>query len=30
MEQCERAVMDFLIATNIGKFPPERVEEEDE
>jgi len=28
MEMCDRAVMDFLIATDIGKFPPKPAEEE--
>jgi hypothetical protein len=27
MEKCDQAVMDFLAATDIGKFPPEQVEE---
>jgi len=27
MEKCNKAVMDFLIATDIGKFLPKRVEE---
>jgi len=27
MEKCDKAVMDFLIATDIGKFPPKRAEE---
>jgi len=26
MEKCDKAVMDFLIATDIGKFPPKRAE----
>jgi hypothetical protein len=30
MEKCDKAVMDFLIATDIGKFPPKRAEEEEE
>ena len=30
MEKCDKAVMDFLIATDIGKFPPKRTEEEEE
>jgi len=29
MEMCDKAVMDFLIATDIGKFPPKRAEEEE-
>jgi hypothetical protein len=29
MEKCDKAVMDFLIATDIGKFPPKRAEEEE-
>jgi hypothetical protein len=28
MEKCDQAVMDFLAATNIGKFQPKRVKEE--
>jgi len=28
MEKCNKAVMDFLIATDIGKFPPKRAVEE--
>jgi len=28
MEKCNRAVMDFLIATGIGKFPPKGADEE--
>jgi len=27
MEKCDKAVMDCLVATDIGKFPPKRVEE---
>ena len=27
MEKCDKAVMDFLAATDIGKFTPNRVEE---
>jgi hypothetical protein len=27
MEKCDKAVMDFLAATDVGKFPPKRVEE---
>jgi hypothetical protein len=27
MKKCDKAVMDFLAATDIGKFPPKRVEE---
>jgi len=27
MEKCEKAVMDFLAATDVGKFPPGRMEE---
>ena len=27
MEKCDKAVMDFLIATDIGKFPPKCAEE---
>jgi len=27
MEKCDKAVMDFLAATEVGKFPPKRVEE---
>jgi hypothetical protein len=27
MEKCDKAVMDFLIATDIGMFPPKRAEE---
>jgi len=30
MEKCNKAVMDFLLDTNIGKFPPKRTEEEEE
>jgi hypothetical protein len=30
LEKCDRAVMDFLIATDIGKFPPKHAEEEEE
>jgi hypothetical protein len=30
MEKCDKAVMDFLIATDIGKFPPKHAEEEEE
>ena len=30
MEKCHRAVMDFLIATDIGKFPPKWAKEEEE
>jgi len=26
-EKCNKAVMDFLIATDVGKFPPKRAEE---
>jgi len=29
MEKCDKAVMDFLIATDIRKFPPKRAEEEE-
>jgi len=28
MEKCDKAVMDFLLATDIGKFPPNRAEAE--
>jgi hypothetical protein len=27
MEKCDQAVMDFLAATDVGKFPPMQVEE---
>jgi hypothetical protein len=27
MEKCDKALMDFLAATDVGKFPPKRVEE---
>jgi len=27
LEMCDKAVMDFLAATDVGKFPPKRVEE---
>jgi hypothetical protein len=27
MEKCDKAVMDFLAATEVGKFPPKRVEQ---
>jgi hypothetical protein len=27
MEKCDQAVMDFLAATDIGKFPPKQTEE---
>jgi len=27
MEKCDKAVMDFLAATDVGKFPLKRVEE---
>jgi hypothetical protein len=27
IEKCDRAVMDFLAATDAGKFPPKRAEE---
>jgi len=27
MEKCDQAVMDFLAATDIGKFQPKQVEE---
>jgi len=30
MEKCDKGVMAFLIATDIGKFPPQHVEEEEE
>jgi len=30
MEKCDKAVMDFLIATDIGKFPPKCAGEEEE
>jgi len=30
MEKSDEAVMDFLIATDIGKFPAKCVEEEEE
>jgi len=30
MEKCDGAVMDFLITTDIGKFPPKRAVEEEE
>ena len=26
-EKCDTAVMDFLAATDVGKFPPKRAEE---
>jgi hypothetical protein len=26
MEKCDQAVMDFLAATDVGKFPPRQVE----
>ena len=26
MEKCDKAVMDFLVTTNVGKFPPKRAE----
>jgi hypothetical protein len=26
MEKCDQAVMDFLAATDVEKFPPKRVE----
>ena len=29
MEKCDKAVMDFLRATDIGKFPPKCAEEEE-
>jgi hypothetical protein len=29
MEMCNNAVMDFLISTDIGKFPPKFTEEEE-
>jgi len=27
MEKCDQAVMDFLAATDVGKFPPKQAEE---
>jgi hypothetical protein len=30
MEKCDKTVMDFLIATDIGKFMPKRAAEEEE
>jgi len=30
MEKCDMAVMDFLIATDIGNFSPKRAVEEEE
>jgi DNA-binding ferritin-like protein (Dps family) len=27
MEKCDQAMMDFLTATDVGKFPPMRVKE---
>ena len=27
MEKCDQAVMDFLAATDVGKFPPKLAEE---
>jgi len=27
MEGCDQAVMDFLAATDVGKFPPKLAEE---
>jgi len=30
MVKCDKAVMDFLIATDIGKFAHKRVEEDEE
>jgi len=30
MEKCDKAVMDFLIATDNGKFPPKSADEEEE
>jgi len=27
MEKCDQAVMDFLAATDVGKFPPKQTEE---
>jgi len=27
MEKCDKAVMDLLVATDVGKFPPKRAEE---
>jgi hypothetical protein len=27
MEKCDKAVIDFLAATDVGKFPPKRAEE---
>jgi hypothetical protein len=27
MEKCDKAAMDFLAATDVGKFPPKRAEE---
>jgi len=27
MEKSNKAVMDFLVATDVGKFPPKRAEE---
>jgi hypothetical protein len=30
LEKCDRAVIEFLIATDIGKFSPKRAEQEEE
>jgi hypothetical protein len=27
MEKCDQVVMDFLAATDVGKFPPQPAEE---
>jgi hypothetical protein len=27
MKKCDQAVMDFLAATDMGKFPPKQMEE---
>jgi hypothetical protein len=27
MEKCDKAVMDFLAATDVGEFPPKRAAE---
>jgi hypothetical protein len=30
MEKCDKALIDFLIATDMGKFEPKRPEEEED
>jgi len=30
MDKCDKAVMDFQIASDVEKFPPRRAEEEEE